>query len=184
MTKLLRYIIISLGLLLCTTLCRAQTWSLSTNLPDWCAFGTLNIEGSAAVSRHWSVHLGAEYNPWTFNAKPFNDKKITAEAGVRWWAWHVYSGWWTQVQLQYREYNRGGLISKKTEEGDAGGLSLAAGYTLMLSKHFNIEFGAGFWAGGTTYTVYACPRCGRTIDSGTKFFVLPDELSVALVWTF
>lgn len=161
---------------------RAQTWSISTNIPDYAAFGTFNLEGSVAVSRHISVHIGGEYNPWKI--KDFQDKKITCEAGIRWWPWNIYSGWWLGTQVQYRQYNRGGLIDGRAEQGDAGGLGLSAGYTLMLHKHINLEFGAGFWAGATKYEQFACTRCGKKLSEGVKGFILPDELIMALVWTF
>lgn len=183
-------------LLLCTALitvqgiheeCSAQKWSLATNAVDWLNLGTMNIEVSAAVARKVTLNVGARYNPWTYakdTDHQFQNKKKAFKAGVRYWPWYVYSGWWIECDAQYMEYNRGGIFSRKTEEGDAFGGVLSFGYSLMLTKNWNIEFGAGLWAGSTKYTSYDCPVCGRVTDKGDKFFILPDDLKVSMVLTF
>lgn len=167
---------------------RAQDWSLSLNLPGYLYLGTLNIEGSVAVGQHVSVHAGAKYNPWTFNSNSpemmMQSKQQTYRGGIRFWPWNIYSGWWFSGRVQYQEYNRGGIIGPETEEGDAFGVGVSAGYTLMLHKHFNLELGLGFWGGHTVYTTYSCPKCGRIIDNGKKWFILPDDLIVSLAWIF
>ena len=118
------------------------------------------------------------------NAADWLSLGTTYSAGVRWWPWYIYSGWWFGLAGQYQEYNRGGIFSSTTEEGDAYGAALSAGYTVMLHEHLNLEIGAAGWAGRTVYTVYDCPRCGRISDSGRKWFALPSELVLSLVWIF
>ena len=85
---------------------------------------------------------------------------------------------------QYQEYNRGGIIAKETEEGDAFGLSVGAGYSLMLHEKLNLDFGLGLWTGQKTYVLYECPTCGRYLDNGTKWFIMPNEIVVALQYIF
>lgn len=75
-------------------------------------------------------------------------------------------------------------MSRKTEEGDRFGAGLYAGYTHMLSSHFNLEFGLGLWGGMASYRQYSCPVCGLTTDSGTKAFILPDDVMISLVYVF
>ena len=167
---------------------RAQRWALSTNVPDYVALGTLNIRGDAGVSQHWSVNSSMKYNPWTFHAgdieSQMENRQLTIAAAARYWPWNVFSGWWVESGLQYQEYNRGGISKPETEEGDAFGLKLAAGYTLMLYKNFNVDFGLGLWGGSKIFKVYDCPSCGRIKDRGTKGFVRPNELIVALAYIF
>ena len=166
----------------------AQKWSLSTNIVDWANLGTMNVEAGIAVSQHWSVMAGARYNPWTFNEgneeTQFQNRKQSYHVGVRAWPWHIYSGWWFAAHAQYQEYNRGGLVSRDTEEGDAVGLGLSLGYTLMLHKKLNVEFGIGGWGGYKWYTEYQCPKCGMIINNGEKWFVLPNELKISLMYIF
>ena len=71
-----------------------------------------------------------------------------------------------------------------TDEGDRAGLGLYAGYTHMIGPHFNIEFGLGGWAGADWYSRYECQQCGLTMMTGRRWFVLPDDIMIALVYVF
>lgn len=164
----------------------AQQFSVSTNAVDYANFGTFNAEASAAVARHFSVNAGVRYNPWSFRhgEDQMQNKAITASAGFRWWPWNIYSGWWMGARAQWEQYNRGGIVSLETEEGDAYGAALSAGYSLMLHRNVNLDFGFGLWGGYKTYTVYRCPTCGKIVDEGSKFFVMPSDLLISLMFTF
>ena len=131
---------------------------------------------------------GVRYNPFTY-PRPGDDSQMqnrrqSYELGVRAWPWHVFSGWWIAGKAKYEEYNRGGIFSRKTEEGDGFGVGFSAGYSYMLLPSLNLEFGIGFWTGVRKYTVYDCPSCGVTVESGTKGFILPNELLVSFVYVF
>ena len=75
-------------------------------------------------------------------------------------------------------------VSSRTDEGDRFGLGVAAGYAYMLGKHFNLDFGVGLWSGYDLYTRYSCPSCGVTEASGGRFFVLPDDILIAVTYVF
>lgn len=185
----MKRLIITLALALgVATAASAQKWSVGTNLIDYINFGTLNVEGSVAVSRYMTVNASARYNPWNFRRyekdTQMQNRVQQYALGVRVWPWHIYSGWWFGARAQYQEYNRGGIRSYVTEEGDAFGLGLSFGYTLMLHKRLNMEFGAGAWGGMTSYGTFEYPRYGKLIDRGTKWFVMPNDLLVSLVWIF
>ena len=164
----------------------AQEVSLSTNLADYAALGTINMEATYGFARHWSVNAGVKYNPFSFgegeNAKQLRQRAISA--GARFWPWHIYSGWWMGAKVQYQEFNEGGLVSPETSEGDRYGGGLAAGYSRMLGKHFNLDLGLGMWAGYSVYTTYACQVCGRKVDSGSRFFVLPNDVILGINYIF
>lgn len=166
--------------------CRAQKWAISTNALDWANFGTMNIEFSGAVARHWTVNLSTRYNPWTYGSgeKELQNRARAVAIGARYWAWNVYSGWWLGMRAQWEEYNRGGIVSRRTEEGDAYGPAFSFGYTLMLHKNVNMEFGAGVWGGYKRYTVYSCTTCGRREDYGSGPFIMPSDLLLSFVFTF
>jgi hypothetical protein len=78
----------------------------------------------------------------------------------------------------------GGLVSRETEEGDKVGLVLSAGYTYMISKHFNVEFGIGVWGGRAWYRRFSCPVCGLTVKDGKKWFLFPDDFMISLAYVF
>lgn len=187
-----RHILLLLSLslllfLLSASKASAQKGSISVNAADAAALGTISVEGSVATGRHTSVNVAAGINPWTFNkgrSDQFQDRKQTYSVGMRWWPWNVYSGWWMGARGQYQEYNRGGLFRPQTEEGDAAGLAISGGYSLMIAPHVNLDFGLGFWGGHTWYKTYACPTCGRVVDEGTKWFALPSDMILSLVYVF
>ncbi len=166
----------------------ARRFAVSTNILGYLYLGTMNLEASYGLSQHWSLNAGAKFNPFTFKL-PSDDSTMQSrqqsyELGVRLWPWHIYSGWWVAAKAKYQEYNRGGLFSSRTEEGDGVGIGFSAGYSYMLHPNLNLEFGLGLWTGVKKYTVYDCPACGLTVDSGTKGFILPNELLLSLVYVF
>ena len=178
-----------LSLIIVTALsARGQQVSVGVNALDLANVGTLNVEAGVSVSQHVSLTASARINPWTYYRgdaqKQRQNRHQTYAVGMRWWPWHVNSGWWAGAKAQFEEYNRGGFISRETEEGDAYGAGISAGYTLMLSDHINLDFGAGFWGGYKTYTVYRCPTCGRITDEGAKWFILPNEAILSLIYVF
>lgn len=179
----------------------AQRWAVGTNAAELAWFGTLNIQGSAAIARHFTFDAKMRYNPWSWREaqgvdRQINQKQQAYKAGVRWWPWNIYSGWWFGLAGQWQEFNYGGLwgrnpeIRKITREGTAYGGVLSGGFTLMLDRHLNVEFGFAGWAGMEQFVTYSCPKCGRIEklpDGSTiqkKPFILPDEFMINLVWIF
>lgn len=185
--RIIRWLLAAVMLAAALPEARAQRFTLGTNAVDLLSLGTLNAEASVAVSQHYSVHCGAELNPWTWNAKnpekQLQQRQNSYWGGLRWWPWHVYSGWWAGVDGRYTVYNGGGVTRRETEEGDAFGGGLYGGYALMLSDNWNLDLGVGLWGGWKVYTVYACPVCGAITGEGQKGFLLPDA-RIALQWIF
>ena len=184
-----RLITLLLAALVCCGTLSSQELSVSTNVLGLAELGTMNMEASWGFSRHWSANLGVRYNPFTFPgregvADQMQARQRTVALGGRYWPWHIHSGWWLAGKAQYQEYNRGGLTEAETSEGDRIGGGLTGGYTYMLSPRFNLEVGAGVWAGYETYTTYACPECGRITGSGGRTFVLPNDFLLGLVYVF
>ena len=166
----------------------AQSVSVSTNLIDYACLGTLNIEASYSLSQHWSLTACARYNPFTFRKgeadRQFQYRQQSYAFGARFWPWHTFSGWWLASKLRYQEYNHGGIFSRDAEEGDRGGIGLSAGYTYMISRNLNVEFGLGAWSGMSWYRRYSCPVCGLTVEKGRKWFLLPDDVMISLAYVF
>ena len=183
----MKRILLSLLLLVTALPLAAQRFSVGTNAVDWLSLGTLNLEASAAVSQRFSIHVGAELNPWTFAAgnpeKQLQMRQNSYWGGLRLWPWHVYSGWWMGADLRYTVYNGGGILKRETEEGDAYGIGLWGGYSIMLNELWNLDLGLGFWGGYKKYTRYACPLCGVVTDQGERAFILPDaRIAIQLIF--
>lgn len=178
-------IMLALAISICLS-ATAQELSVSTNVADYINFGTLNMEASYGFARHWSAGADVKYNPFTFTSDSGQkqNRQRSFSAGIRYWPWHIYSGWWIAGNLRCQEYNVGGVKSEETSEGDRLGGGVQGGYSYMISQHLNLNVGAGVWAGKDTYMVYACPRCGRVVDSGSKFFFLPSDIILSLAYIF
>ena len=50
----------------------------------------------------------------------------------------------------------------------------------MLAKRWNLDFAMGIQGGYTSFTKYACPKCGKVLEEGKKLFVAPSNLLVQL----
>lgn len=161
--------------------------AINQNFADYLFLGTLNGEFHFSVHRNWTLNAGVRYNNWTWQKQQknqFQNRRQDYYIGTRWWPWYTYSGWWIGAKLQYEEYNRGGIFSQKTEEGDAVGLGFGGGYSVQVNRWLNVDFGFFGWGGYAKYVTYACPYCGERLDSGNKAFFLPDELRISLMFVF
>ena len=163
-----------------------QEFGVSTNIADYANLGTLNVQASYALSRHWSLAADLKYNPFSYSTREgtVRNRQRSLSAGARYWPWHAYSGWWLSGALRYQEYNTAGLFSDGSTQGDRVGASLGGGYSYMLTPFLNLEVGAGVWSGYDSYAEYDCPDCGRKTSTGQKFFFLPAELVLALTYIF
>lgn len=183
--NLLRYIGV-VSLLMAGTAAFGQKFSVGTNIAGYANLGTLNLEVEYAVARQWTVSAGVKYNPFSFESEgvEFQNRQQLYAVGAKFWPWHIYSGWWIAGKVQYQEYNSGGILSERTEEGDRLGAGFTAGYTYMLHPKVNLQIGVGFWGGVSKYTVYTCPTCGITEDKGVKGFFLPNDVIIGISYVF
>lgn len=165
----------------------AQELCLSTNVLGYINLGTLNMEASYGMSRHWSLNAGVKYNPFSFDTQKkgnIRNKQQAYALGTRYWPWHIYSGWWVSGKIQFQEYNTGGIVSPITSEGNRYGGGIGGGYTYMLNTHLNLEIGLGVWSGYEAFVKYECPVCGSVVDKGEKIFVQPSDLILSLSYVF
>lgn len=168
---------------------KAQKWSLATNILDYANFLTLNAEAGVSVHKNWSIAVQCRYNPFSFgtglnDAGSVYNRKLAVAAGARYWPFFVYSGFYYGGKLQWSRYSQGGIFSMKSTEGDAVGLGLNAGYSLIVSRHFNIEFGVGFWFGWSRYREYDSPVCGKRTGEGRRMFIAPNDIQINLLYNF
>ena len=154
----------------------AQKTALSTNAASWADGLTLNVDAHYAMARHWTVNAGVRYNPYSPASK-----QRAVSLGARYWPWYSYSGWWMGASAKCQEYSR---TLSKTAEGDRYGGTFALGYSRMLGVHVNLDVGMGVFGGYENFALYRCPDCGRLLESGARYFILPDELIFALTYVF
>ncbi len=180
-------ILLASVLICCGFSSNAQHVSISSNVLDL-ALCSANLSAGVAVSRHFSLDLGAVHNPHSMvkeSGLQVSNMHKTAYLGVRYWPWYVFSGWWVSAKAQYSEFSRTGVWRLALEEGKAVGGGFSAGYTLMLSKRLNLDLGAGLWAGQKMdYHMYHCVNCMNIREEGSKFFIAPDKVSISLMFVF
>lgn len=183
--------ILSVGIVLAAANLPAsgQKWSVATNLLDYANFLTMNAELGVSVQRHWSVFIEGKYNPFSFpttlnQAGRIQNRCGSASAGFKYWPFFVYSGLYYGGVLRWNRYNCGGIFSPSSEEGDALGIGMSLGYSLMLTRHVNVEFGIGLWVGGTRYRKYSSTACGKLTEWGIKPFIAPNDIQINILYTF
>ena len=166
----------------------AQRVSVSTNALSWANLGTINLEGSVSVSKHFTVLAGAKYNPWKLRTKSqyvLINQQATGYVGAKYWPWHVYSGWWIGAKAQFQNFTEAGLFSENMVKGNALGAGISAGYSIMIGSHVNIDFGIGGWGGRVLkYDLYTNHYDNEKISSGAKNFVFIDNVIVAIAYIF
>ncbi|MBP5539453.1 MAG: DUF3575 domain-containing protein [Bacteroidales bacterium] len=165
-----------------------RSFALATNLLSWVNLGTINLEAQYEIARHWTLEGKIKYNPWTLNkgvAGQFQEVQRGFAMGARWWPWYAFAGWWIGADAQFKNYRTGGVPWFKTpEEGNALGASLGFGYSVLITKWFNLDFGISGWAGHKFFTNYEDSRFLTPTSKGNKWFVAPNELSVSAVFIF
>lgn len=165
----------------------AQKFSLSTNILELINFGTLNIEAEYALSQKLSADFKFQYNPWQFHTEKrgyFQNREQSYALGIKYWLWHINSGWFTGSNIQYSQYNRGGIIDPKTRQADDFGLSLSAGYAYMLTSRLNLLIGCSGWGGYEQYTIFSAPKCGDIVEQTYTWFLRLNEIMLQLTYIF
>lgn len=145
-------------------------WALSTNLADYVDYGNANLELLYSVSRHWTLDALVKYG--LFNGGSYDQRERYA-VGARWWPWYTYSGLWVRGLVQTENYARSGVPVFQDGKGQAWGMSLSAGYSLMLLKWLNLDLGAGLWGG----------RRGLP-GAQQDWFAEPEMITVGLMFVF
>lgn len=153
----------------------AQKCAVGTNILDWANLVTVNATVDCPVARHLSLTgevrwNGLDYKDPKIEHAIYQNNKFEVAAGVRYWPWHVLSGFNLGGKLLYKEYANSGMYHSAFETGKRAGAALTAGYSIMLTKHLNLEIGIGGYAGyDFEYRVYDCPVCMNPVDSPVMF---------------
>jgi len=168
----------------------SKIWAIQTNLLDWAALGTINVEAGLSLSQHFSMTAGCRYNPWEFTThKPdavYRNQQKTVYFGFRYWPRTIYTGFWLSLKAQYMaSFSNAGILRAALVEGKDGyGSGLSLGYTFRLSDRFKLEVGAGGWGGlFKQYCRYSSTEKHFVLeDSINKAFLSLDQVSLSLVY--
>lgn len=156
----------------------AQKCAVGTNLLDWANLATVNATVDYPIARHLSFMGEVRWNgirceyplvqaehSGIDHQGIFQNKKFEIAAGVRYWPWHVLSGFNVGGKLLYKDYANSGMYYMALEKGKKVAAAITAGYSIMLTKNLNLEVGIGGYAGyDFDYRIYDCPICMNPVD--------------------
>lgn len=186
--NILKIIFVAVLFVCIPRLADAQRVSLSTNAMTWANFGTANLEAAVSVSKNFTIHAGAKYNPWEFRTKSqyvLINQQATGYVGAKYWPWHVYSGWWIGAKAQFQNFTEAGILSEEMIKGNALGAGLSFGYSFMISSHMNIDLGIGGWGGRVlNYSKYTNHYDNVLVEEGARNFVFLDNMVIAIAYIF
>ncbi len=173
----------------------AQQVAVKTNVLYWAAT-TPNLGAEVAVSKHSTIGLTANYNPWTIGA----DNRIRhwfLRPEYRYWVTEKYTRLYFGVHAIGGKFEVGGFklpfigdriltgLATHYYKGSFVGAGFSLGYQFYVSPHWNIELSAG--AGLARLSYHAEPVNGPKAASYTdrkRILPIPTELGVSFVYLF
>lgn len=173
----------------------AQQVAVKTNLLYW-ATATPNIGADFALSKHSTLGLTANYNPWTFGS----DNRIRhwfLRPEYRYWVTEKYTRLYFGVHAIGGKCEVGGFrlpflgdrimrgLATNYYKGSFVGGGVSIGYQFYVSPHWNLELSAG--AGLVRLNYHTEPidnPQGRASASRTRVLPVPTELGVSFVYLF
>lgn len=175
--------------------CYAQKVSFGTNIIDYLNLGTINAEGQVALSRHVTLALEGRYNDFVFDRqnteKHLKNNRHCLSLGVKYWPWVSLSGWYLHFAGQAQDFSRDGLgilnsfsFDKYSVEGWNVGFVAGGGYSYMLTKFLNLDFGVDGWTGYEKYSSMLNDGQKVSFKSGQRLFVMPCNIRVGLSFVF
>ena len=152
---------------------------------------TPNLQMELRLNPHWTMELGAGFNPFPLNDKILPKwRHVLAWAEPKYWFCGAFTRDFVAVNAAYSHFNAAGGkypvgwlykdVLDNRFEGDAVMAGLSYGWHFPLSAHFSIELEAGVDAGYAWYDRYECQHCGRKIAEEGRWFAVP-KASVSLV---
>lgn len=176
----------------CSITASAQQFALKTNALYW-ATGTINIGGELAVSKHSTVSLTANCNPWIMG----HDGKLQAwfvQPEYRYWFSEKFTRAFVGVNLLAGQCEIGGFampygllrrILNNYYKANAVALGLSVGYDFYISPHWNLELVAGFGVARVSYhTVPLYKPQPATYKNKVRYLPVPTEIGVSFVYLF
>lgn len=170
---------------------KIEVVALKTNLL-YDAIFTPNLEIEFRLAEHWSMEIGAGFNPFPLKDETFPKwRHFSAWVAPRYWFCNVFNRGFLSANVAYAHYNVAGnawpvswmykQVKDNRYQGDAIMFGISGGWHFAISPHFSIELEAGVDAGHTWFDRFECKHCGKNIDEHSKgWFALP-KLGISLV---
>ncbi|WP_455773567.1 DUF3575 domain-containing protein [Porphyromonas asaccharolytica] len=197
MNRFLLTLIITLATVL-TAL--GQSVAIKNNLA-YDALLTPNLSLEAKLANRWTLDLQGGANFFFYTKDPTSSRYKTTkwshwmvQPEARYWFCEVFDGWFLGLHAQGGAINIGGvsipfILENKNQvmkdnryEAWFYGGGLSAGYQLMLSRHWSLEFELGAGYNRIHYDKFPCVQCGSKIAEGTANYVGPTKAAISIVY--
>lgn len=164
----------------------AQQWAVKTNMLYW-AGATPNVGVEVALSRHSTVSLTGNYNPWVIG----QDGKIQhwfVQPAYRYWFCEKYTRSFIGIHAIAGKYEVGGFklpfnllpqFRNHYYKGWVAGAGVSYGYHFYLSPHWNLEATLGVGYLRTRYSRSDAPN-----HYVSRNYVGPTEVGISFVYLF
>lgn len=194
--KLIRVILTTVVVALCSVAGSAQEVALKTNLFDD-ALLDINAGVEVGVAPRWTIDVPVSLNFWKLS----HDRQWRhwlVQPGVRYWFCDRFAGHFVGVHLHGGQYNIGGLdldfsflgtdfgkLADTRFQGWFAGGGVSYGYAWILGKHWNLEAEIGVGYSYTRYDQFRCAGCGKKLRSDKPHnFVGLTKAAVNVVYLF
>lgn len=160
----------------------AQFYSVSTNGLLWLT-GTINGSFGVSLSKKWSLDITAAYNPIVTEALQTNFAML--QQGVRRWSFESGVGFFWGIHLTQAIYDVGNRDFHY--KGLTAGLGASVGYSLLLSRRWNMCFELG---GSALYMVdrrmqhHVPDNQHEYIYNYNRVAIAPTKAEVSIVYIF
>lgn len=168
-------------------------FAVKTNLLYGGYARTPNLGVEIGLAPRWTMELSGAYNPFNLKGSETNNKKLVhwvASSEFRYWTCQRFNGHFLGVHGLYGHYNIGGhnlplLFGKGSAayryEGWVAGGGVNYGYSIVLSRRWNLEFTVGVGVLYLNYDRYDSPKCGLMVEAGARrLFFGPTRAGVSL----
>lgn len=183
-----------MGLSLCINV-RSQSIAVKTNLL-YDVTSTINVGVEFGLTEKFTFDVSSNYNNWEKSGdRQWKHWLVQPEA--RYWFCNKFIGHFLGFHIHGGGFNIGNLdndikflgtdfskLSDKRYQGWFTGAGIAYGYSLVLSKHWNLEFELGLGYSYVRYECFPCAVCGEKLESGSHHYVGPTKGAVNLIYVF
>ena len=195
MVMRLKFLIPLLLSLLISVGAKAQDVAIKSNLL-YDATATVNLGVEVGLAPKWTLDLSGNLNAWNVNPdKRWKHWLVQPEA--RYWFCDRFSRHFLGFHLLGGQYNIGGLqnnlsflgtdfsqLTNKRFQGWGAGAGVAYGYSMILGKHWNLEFELGVGYIYSAYDIFECAGCGRRVGQDNHHYVGVTKAAINLVYLF
>lgn len=196
MMKMMRKVVLLLGMLLLGLSARGQNVAIKTNIL-YDAFMNVNIGVEVGLAPKWTLDVSGDLNCWTLSHDR-RWKHWLAQPEARYWFCDRFAGHFLGIHALGGQYNVGGVkngisflgsdfskLSDHRYQGWFVGAGIAYGYAWILGRHWNLEAEIGVGYVYTRYDKFNCAGCGRKLlTDRPHHYVGPTKAAINLVYTF